>query len=126
MNRSEMIGRITKDLELETTNSGTSVVKFSIAVDRKYRGSDGNKIADFFNIVAWHRLAENICKYCKKGSKVFVAGELQNRSWDKQDGTKGYATEIIASECEFLDSRTESTQAPAEFEPIDDDDRLPF
>lgn len=123
MNRVEFIGRITKDLKLETTNSGVKFVKFGLAVDRKYKGEDGEKIADFFNIVAWRMLAENVCKYCKKGSKIFVAGELQNRSWDKQDGTKGYITELIASECEFLDTKGGAQQTSAE--PIQDDN-LPF
>ncbi len=127
MNRFEAIGRLTKDVELTTTTSGVSVAKTSIAVDRKYKDQEGNKQTDFFNIEAWRGLAENIAKYCKKGSKVFIAGELQNQSWDKEDGTKGYATKIVISECEFLDSKTENTNnnANPELKPIESDD-LPF
>lgn len=129
MNRFSIIGRITRDIDLTTTNSGVSVAKFNVAVDRKFRNEDGEKITDFFNIVVWRGLAENIAKYCKKGSKVFLSGELQNRSWEADDGTKRYMTELIASECEFLDSKNtnndEQSQPQANLEPINDDD-LPF
>lgn len=74
MNRFECIGRLTKDVELNTTNSGVSVAKFSIAVNRKFKDENGESVADFFNVVAWRGLGENIHKYCKKGSKVFIAG----------------------------------------------------
>lgn len=133
MNRVEIIGNLVKDVELNKTNSGVAVAKFSIAVNRKYKDEEGNKITDFFNVVVWRGLAENIAKYCSKGSKVFIAGELQNRSWEKEDGTKAYITEIIASECEFLDTKktgdnTEIKEEPkAELTPIEDNgDDLPF
>jgi len=122
------IGRLTKDVELNTTNNGVSVAKFGIAVNRKFKDENGESVADFFNVVAWRGLGENIHKYCKKGSKVFIAGELQNRSWDKEDGTKVYITEIVANECEFLDSKNNDSQTNNEqpkLEPIDDDS-LPF
>lgn len=122
------IGRLTKDVELNTTNSGVSVAKFSIAVNRKFKDENGESVADFFNVVAWRGLGENIHKYCKKGSKVFIAGELQNRTWDKEDGTKAYITEIIANECEFLDNKNNDSQTNNEqpkLEPIEDDS-LPF
>lgn len=130
MNRVEIIGRLTKDVELNTTNSGISVAKLSVAVDRKYKDEEGNKITDFFNVVVWRGLAENIAKYCSKGSKVFIAGELQNRSWEKEDGTKAYITEIVTSECEFLDTKKtgESVEeVKAELTPVEDNgDDLPF
>lgn len=129
MNRFSIIGRITRDIDLTTTNSGLSVAKFNVAVDRKFKNEDGEKITDFFNIVVWRTLAENIAKYCKKGSKVFLSGELQNRSWEAEDGTKRYMTELIANECEFLDtmkSTAENEEAEKEeLKPIDDAD-LPF
>lgn len=111
MNRCEFIGRLTKDPELRKTNTDISVVKFDLAVNRKFKNEKGESIADFFNVVAWRELAENINKYCKKGSKVYIAGELQNRSYDKKDGTKGYITEVIAYECEFLDPKTDNTSS---------------
>jgi single-strand DNA-binding protein len=128
MNRIEIIGRLTKDVDLNTTTNGVSVAKFSIAVNRKFKDENGESIADFFNVVAWRGLGETIHKYCKKGSKVFIAGELQNRSWEKEDGTKTYITEIIANECEFLDTKsndTEPKQEKPKLEPVDDDS-LPF
>lgn len=128
MNKYMCIGRITRDIDLTTTNSGISVAKFNVAVDRKFRNEDGEKITDFFNVVVWRTLAENIAKYCKKGSKVFLSGELQNSSWEAEDGTRRYKTELVANECEFLDSKQDSLEAvktDAESEIIDDDD-LPF
>lgn len=135
MNNCSFIGRITKDIDLTTTNSGISVAKFSIAVDRKFKNEASEKVTDFFNIVVWRGLAENIAKYCHKGSKVFISGELQNRNWEADDGTKRYATEIIANECEFLDSKSKETDnenttnetAPKEAKPVEDfSDKLPF
>lgn len=113
MNKFICIGRLTRDVELNSTNSGIFVAKFSMAVDRKFKNENGEKMTDFFNIVAWRGLAENISKYCKKGSKVCIAGELQNRSWDDNDGNKRYITEVIASECEFLDNKN-AEQEPTE------------
>lgn len=130
MNRVSMIGNLVRDVELNKTSSGVSVAKVSIAVNRKYKDEEGNKITDFFNVVVWRGLAENIAKYCSKGSKVFIAGELQNRSWEKEDGTKAYITEIVASECEFLDTKKNSEsveEVKAELTPIEDNgDDLPF
>lgn len=128
MNKFICIGRITKDIDLTTTNSGISVAKFSIAVDRKFKNEAGEKVTDFFNVVAWRGLAENIAKYCHKGSKIFISGELQNRSWEADDGTKRYATEIIANECEFLDSKKNDEPNDIELKPISesDDSKLPF
>ena len=126
MQRFECIGRITKDIELVTISSGVNKANFSVAVDRRFKDANGEKITDFFNVVAWRGLAETISKFCKKGSKVFIAGEVQNRSYDKQDGTKAYITEIVASECEFLDNKKkEESKNDTGFEPVDIDD-LPF
>lgn len=101
MNRVEFIGRLTKDVELTTTSGGNSVARFSLAVDRSKK-VNGEKVTDFFNIVAWRGLAETISKYCKKGSKIYIAGELQNRSYQASDGSPKYVTELVADECEFL------------------------
>lgn len=127
MNKFMCIGRLTKDPDLTTTNSGISLAKFSIAVDRKFKNEAGEKITDFFNVTAWRGLAENIAKYCKKGSKVYIGGELQNRSWEAEDGTKRYATDIVANECTFLDTKQDgqNNEQAATLEPIDDGD-LPF
>ncbi len=103
MNRATLIGNLTRDPELRMTSGGIQVCTFSVAVQRRFSNSQGEKLADFFNIVTWRALAENCSRYLHKGSKVFVGGQLQNRSYDAQDGSKRYVTEIIADEVEFLD-----------------------
>ena len=135
MNRVYLIGNLTRDPELAVTNSGVSVCRFSIAVSRRFSNAEGEREADFFNIVVWRAQGENCHKYLKKGSKCAVTGSLQNRSYDAQDGTKRTITEIVADEVEFLTSKSNSGDAGervienkkdvAELEPIDDDN-LPF
>lgn len=131
MNKVIEIGRITKDIELTTTNNGLSVTKFTIAVNRKFKKEDDEVSADFFNCVAWRGLAENIAKFCHKGSKVCVVGELQTRNYEDKDGIKRYVTEIIVNECEFLDSKKDSNEnttnetAPKDTQPVEEG-KLPF
>ena len=120
------IGRATKDCEMNTTTNGVHVAKFTIAVDRKFKDADGNKVADFINIVAWRGLADVCGKYIKKGQQVAIKGELQIRSYDANDGTKRYVTEIIADDIKLLGSKSEENKAPTtDLQPIDDDN-LPF
>lgn len=133
MNKVYLIGNLTRDPELATTTSGISVCRFSIAVSRRFSNAEGEREADFFNIVVWRAQGENCHKYLKKGSKCAVIGALQNRSYDAQDGTKRTVTEIIAEEVEFLSTkasidggdRAMDKKEVAELEPIDDDS-LPF
>ena len=127
MNKVFLIGNLSKDPELRTTNSGISVCTFSIAVNRR-KDKDGNSTADFFSIVAWRQLAELCSKYLAKGRKVAVVGELQTRSYEAKDGTKRHVTEIVANEIEFLTPKGESKEQAnfAEgFTEIDGSD-LPF
>ena len=127
MNKVFLIGNLSKDPELRTTNSGKSVCTFSIAVNRR-KDKDGNSTADFFSIVAWRQLAELCGKYLAKGRKVSVVGELQNRSYEANDGTNRHVTEIVANEIEFLTPKGESKEQAnfAEgFTEIDGSD-LPF
>ncbi len=132
MNKVILIGNLTKDPELTTTNNGISVCKFSLAVSRRFVGASGEREADFLNIVVWRGQAENCHKYLKKGSKCGVVGSIQSRSYDAQDGTKKYITEIVADEVEFLSTKPGADSASAtkseevtELKPIDDDS-LPF
>jgi len=129
MNKVILIGNLTKDPELTTTNSGISVCRFTLAVSRRYVGTSGERETDFLNIVVWRNQADNCSKYLKKGSKCAVVGSLQTRSYDAQDGSKRYVTEITADEVEFLSSRAgegaERKEELAELQPIDDD-TLPF
>lgn len=100
-----MIGNLTKDPEVRSTGSGVSVCSFRIAVGRRFAGQSGERVSDFFDVVAWRTLAELCGKYLAKGRRVAVVGELQTRSYDAKDGTKRYVTEIIADEVEFLSPR---------------------
>lgn len=138
-NKVILMGRLTSDPELKQSQNGVSVTSFNIAVDRKY-GED--KQADFFTIKAWRSTAEFICKYFNKGSAILVVGELQNRSWTDKEGNKRYATEVVASEATFCESKKNSEgnsysdnqssaqvkmEAPTpHFEAISPDDDLPF
>lgn len=127
MNKVILIGNLTKDPEVRTTNNGTYVTTFSIAVNRKYKAQDGSQITDFFDIVAWRQLAELCGKYLEKGRKVGIVGELQTRSYESKDGTKRYVTEIVASEVEFLTPKgsVQGTVDAEGFTDVDDQD-LPF
>lgn len=107
MNKVFVIGRLTKDPEVRTTSTGKKVANFSIAVNEG-KDRDGNERVQYFNLSAWDRLAEIMEAYVKKGTRVACVGSLQNRSWDKPDGTKGYATDISAREVEILSSRAET------------------
>ena len=141
-------GRLTADPELKQTQSGIPVVSFSIAVNRRYQSKDAPQQTDFFNVTAWRATAEFVSKYFRKGSSICITGTIQNRTWTDQQGQKRYATDIVADEVMFVDSRQESSGAPAapqytpdaysapsfstpaasapRFEEIKTDDDLPF
>ena len=107
MNICILIGRLTKDPELRYTQSGTAVASFSMAVDRTFVGKDGQKQADFFNIVVWGKSAENVANYLVKGKQVAVRGSVQNRSYETQNSEKRYITEIVADNVQFLGSKSD-------------------
>lgn len=100
-----LIGNVVRDPEMRTTPSGQNVTSFSIATNFTWKDASGQKQekAEFHNIVAWRRLAEIINQYVKKGSKVYIEGRLQTRSWDDPNGVKRYRTEIIADNMIMLD-----------------------
>ena len=105
MNKAILIGNLVADPETRTTPSGVMVCQFRIAVQRRFANQQGVREADFLNIVAWRQLAELCSRYLSKGRKVAVEGSIQTRSYDAQDGSKRYATEIIADNVEFLGSQ---------------------
>lgn len=105
MNKVILIGRLARDPEMRTTASGTSVTRFTVAVSRPFTGQNGDRGADFISCIAWRRQAENIAKYCTKGSQVAVEGRIQTGSYDGQDGTRRYTTDIVADNVTFLGSR---------------------
>ena len=102
MNKVFLIGRLTADPELRYTPSGAAVCNFRLAVDRRFTNQNGEREADFFNIVVWNKAAENCAKYLSKGRQVAVDGRLQNRSFDGNDGQRKNVTEIVADNVEFL------------------------
>lgn len=122
MNKVILIGRLTKDPELRTTGSGIANVTFSLAVQRNFTNQKGEREADFINCVAWRRQAENISKYCTKGTQVAAEGRIQTRSYDAQDGTKKYVTEVICDNVTFLSSKSSNQGAyePNSLPPIDE------
>lgn len=105
MNKAILIGRLTRDPELRTTTSGISSTSFTVAVSRTYTNQNGERETDFINCVAWRKQAENLAKYCNKGSQVAVEGRIQTRSYDAQDGTKRYVTEVLADNVTFLSAK---------------------
>ena len=104
MNNVSLIGRLTQDPELRTTSSGLSTCSFTIAVDGR-PSANGEPHTDFIRCVAWRNQAENLCKYQKKGSQIGVTGRIQTGSYDAQDGTKRYTTEVVADNVEFLGTK---------------------
>ena len=132
MNKCVFIGNLTKDVELKQPPNGVAVAQFTIAVSRRYTNADGERVTDFIKCVAWRNQAENLAKYCQKGDKVSVVGELQNRSYEAQDGTKRYITEIIADEIEFIGNKNNGENSgnrkgkTPTLEEIDGDDEIPF
>jgi len=127
MNRVVIVGNLTHSPELRTTPNGFATCSFCVAVNRS-RAKEGTQKADFFNVVAWRKLAENCSQYLSKGSKVGVSGSIQIRSYEAKDGGKRYITEIVADEVEFLSApnRQQATEAhDEEFVQVSDEE-LPF
>lgn len=102
MNKAILIGNLTKDPEIRTTNTGTSVAAMTVAINRRYKDADGKQLTDFIPVVAWRKLADLCGQYLHKGKKVAVVGEIQTRTYLADDGSKRYATEVVADEIEFL------------------------
>lgn len=147
LNKVMLIGRLTQDPEVKQLPSGQSVCSNAVATGRRWKNQAGElqEKTEFNNVVFWRKLAEIVGQYCKKGSKLYVEGHLETRSWEAQDGTKRYRTEIVADNMIMLDSKSDSgsssssnydssansepaasDQAPA---PSDDDlkiDEIPF
>ncbi|WKY47736.1 single-stranded DNA-binding protein [Eubacteriaceae bacterium ES3] len=145
MNKVILVGRLTRDPEVKNTSTGRAVATFTLAVDRRFKSKDGQKEADFIPIVFWGKQAELAGQYLSKGSQIGVAGRLQVRSYDAQDGQKRYVTEVIGDELTFLSSgrRDNGYSQPApqqqsnnnnmsvmgldeDFHLMADDDEVPF
>ena len=102
MNKVVLIGRLTADPELRYTQSNKAYTRFTIAVNRNFKNESGEKDADFISAVAWDKRAETICNYVRKGNRIGIIGRIQTGSYEKEDGSRGYLTDVIISELEFL------------------------
>ncbi|EGQ2960444.1 single-stranded DNA-binding protein [Staphylococcus pseudintermedius] len=144
LNRTVLVGRLTKDPDFRTTPSGVEVATFTLAVNRNFKSKDGEQQADFINCVVFKKQAENVKNYLSKGSLAGVDGRLQSRSYENQEGRRVYVTEVICDSVQFLEPKSNNQsnnqpqqqrgQAPAQDNPfaiangpidIHDDD-MPF
>ena len=131
INKAILMGRLTRDPELRRTDSGKAVCNFTVAINNGY-GEEQR--ADFVSCVAWNKTAEFVVKYFTKGRMIIVIGRIQTRTWEDRDGKKNYATEVVASEVAFGESKKDAdggsagcTPADSDgFTPIDSRDDLPF
>lgn len=132
LNRVILIGRLTRDPDLRyTSNGGVAVTRFTVAINRKFTNQQGEREADFINIVAWRALAENCGKYLKKGSLVAIEGRIQTRSYENQEGHTVYVTEVVADDVRFLDTRgrNQNVNEDDPFKdapPIDEGEKMPW
>ena len=110
MNRIILLGRLVKDPDVKVTTSGKTVCTFTLAVDRPFTGKNGQREADFINIVTWNKTAELCGNSLTKGQRALVEGRLQIRSYDGKDGNKHYVTEVIADRVEFIERKEKSAQ----------------
>ena len=144
MNKAILIGNLTRDPETMTTSSGITKCNFTVAVQRRFANAQGVREADFIPVVCWRQTAELCARYLSKGRKVAVECSIQVRSYDAQDGSKRYVTEVIADNVEFLGSREDGGSRQGNYAPASpapaprnaapassdftevDDDELPF
>lgn len=129
LNRFKFLGRLTKDVEYKILGE-TKVASFSVAVNRRFVGQNGERQADFFNLTAFGKTAEICANYLKKGYQVLVEGRMQNETWEDQTGAKRYATKFMVEQVYLLDNK-KSEQAPqatdtSDFITIEETDDLPF
>lgn len=114
MNKVILMGRLTKDPEVKQTGNNIPVCSFTIACDRRFKAQDGTRQSDFINCVAWRQAATLLGNYFHKGSRIMVVGTLQTRSYDDQSGQKHYVMEVVVDEIEFVDTKSDANQAPAQ------------
>lgn len=119
MNHISVIGRLVKDNEISSSTSGTTFLRNSIAVNRKFK-KEGEPDADFFSFTMFGKGAETFEKYTHKGSKVFLAGRMQNNNYTNKDGQKVYDVRLMVDDFEFLDSKDSNTETKAESNDVTD------
>ena len=137
MNKIILIGNLTRDPESGSTQSGVNFTRFTIAVNRSFTNSNGDRVADYFDIICWRQLAEHCAKYLFKGNKVGIHGSVQRRQYEDRDGNKRTSFDVVADEVEFLtpksgpsrdNSQSGAPEEPhhiSDMQPVDNDE-LPF
>ena len=110
INRVVLVGRMTRDPELRRTPSGAAVASFALAINRNFSSANGERQTDFINCVVWNKAAENVERYCSKGSLVGVEGRIQSRQYDAQDGTKRTVVEVICDTVQFIETKRKEEQ----------------
>lgn len=136
MNKAILVGRLTRDPEVKSTTTGKTVATFTLAIDRRFKNADGQKEADFINVVVWGKTAEVVEKYLLKGHLTSVIGRIQTRTYEGTDGIKRYVTEVVCEELNLMpqgkkDSKNKVHQQDDNFIDEDfhlmaDDDDCPF
>jgi single-strand DNA-binding protein len=113
INRTVLVGRLTKDPELKYTSSNIAYARFTIAVNRTFAGPTGEREADFIQCIAWRRQAENLARFVKKGSLVGVEGRIQTGSYDDKDGNRKYTTDVVCDSVQFLEPKNQDDTEPS-------------
>lgn len=113
LNRVVLVGRMTRDPELRRTGTGTAVTSFTIAMNRNFTNQNGERQADFIPCVVWNKAAENVARYCSKGSLVGVDGRLQSRQYENQDGRRVTVVEVVCDSVQFLETRSQASNRQA-------------
>lgn len=108
MNRVMLIGRLTAKPELRYTGSNIPYARFSVAINRTFSNSQGQRETDFINVIIWRKQAENVCNFLDKGSLVSIEGRLQSNSYDDKDGNKRYSLDVVADNVQFLESKSQA------------------
>ena len=130
INNAVLVGRMTRDVELRYTPSNQAVATFPLAVNRNFKNQNGEREADFINIVIWRQQAENLANWAKKGTLLGITGRIQTRNYENQQGQRVYVTEVVADNFQILEKREEKKSAKNHeqqetFSDVDDID-LPF
>lgn len=114
MNTVQLVGRLTKEVDLKFTSSGTAVGSFTIAVNRSFTNQQGDREADFINCVIWRKAAENLASFTRKGSQIGIEGRIQTRNYENQQGQRVYVTEVVVEQFHLLEPRSVTEQRPAD------------
>lgn len=126
MNKTCLVGRLTAQPELRYNKSNVPYTRFNLAVNRNFTNEQGEREADFISCVGWRKTAELICTYFNKGSQIGVEGRIQTGSYDSEDGTKRYTTDVIVENITFLDKKQDSRPEPEYTGSVEEKEEDPF